>query len=52
MGSTYTTLAPEPPKTDPKETYFSKAGAYKNTWYTILDLSGSGYLHEVRFTAS
>ncbi len=52
MGSTYTTLAPEPPKTDPKEAYLSQASPFKNTWYTILDLSGSGYLHEVRATSS
>ncbi len=50
MGSTYTTLSFEPPKTNPKEAYLGQANATQNTWYTILNLSGSGYLHEVRAT--
>ena len=50
MGSTYTTLSFEPPQTDPKEAYLSQANPTQNTWYTILDLSGSGYLHEARAT--
>ena len=50
MGSTYTTLSFEPPQTDPKEAYLSQANPTQNAWYTILDLSGSGYLHEVRAT--
>ena len=50
MGNTYTTLSFEPPQTDPKETYLRQMSPTQNTWYTILDLSGSGYLHEVRCT--
>ena len=48
MGSTYTTLSLEPPRTDPKEAFLSQVSPTQNTWYPILDLSGSGYLHEVR----
>ena len=48
MGSTYTTLSFEPPQTDPKETYLIQTNPTQNAWYTILNLSGSGYLHEVR----
>ena len=45
MGSTYTTRSTQPPKTNPKSVSILQAPTTANTWYTALNLSGSGYLH-------
>ena len=38
----------KPPVGDPKDAFLTQASPVQNTWYTVLNLSGSGFLTEVR----